>query len=43
MLEGVAGLPELNQPDVIHPEGYQIVIDTIYPYILEAIEAERAE
>jgi acyl-CoA thioesterase-1 len=45
MLEGVAGLPELNQPDVIHPtaEGYQIVLDTIYPYILEAIEAERAE
>lgn len=44
-LEGVAGVPELNQPDVIHPtaEGYQIVVETIYPYILEAIEVERAE
>ena len=38
-LEGVAGDPKLNQPDFIHPtaEGYKIVIETIYPYVLEAI------
>jgi len=38
-LEGVAGDPKLNQPDFIHPtaEGYTIVVETIYPYVLEAI------
>lgn len=43
-LDGVAGIPELNQPDVIHPtaEGYQIVVETIYPYVTEAIEAHRS-
>ena len=44
-LEGVAGRPHLNQADVIHPtpEGYKIVLETIYPYVLEGIEAHRAK
>ena len=38
-LEGVAANPNLNQPDGIHPtaEGYSIVVDTMEPYILEAL------
>lgn len=43
-LEGVAADPELNQPDGIHPtaEGYEIVLETVYPYVLEAIEDYEA-
>ena len=39
-LEGVGGKPELNQPDSIHPtaEGYTVVVETIYPYVLQAIQ-----
>lgn len=39
-LDGVAGVPELNQPDVIHPtaEGYDVVVETIYPHVVEAIK-----
>ncbi len=39
-LEGVAAEPTLNQADGIHPtaDGYQIVVDTVYPYVVEAIE-----
>lgn len=42
-LEGVAGKPSLNQPDSIHPtpEGYEIVAETVYPYVVEAIKAVR--
>ena len=38
-LEGVAGNPELNQRDNVHPNaaGYQVVADTVFPYVLEAI------
>ena len=38
-LEGVAGNPQLNQPDGIHPtaEGYRIVTANLYPYVREAI------
>ncbi len=34
-LEGVAGVPELNQPDRIHPtaEGYRAVVDHIGPQV----------
>jgi len=41
LLEGVAARPELNQSDGIHPtaEGYQVVADTLYPYVLEAIRS----
>jgi acyl-CoA thioesterase-1 len=39
-LEGVAGRDDLNQPDDIHPtaEGYTRIVDTIYPFVLNAIE-----
>lgn len=39
-LEGVAGDPKLNQADFIHPtaEGYTVVVETIYPYVLQVIE-----
>jgi acyl-CoA thioesterase-1 len=46
MLEGVAADPELNQSDFIHPnaEGYTVMVDHIYEYILQAIElAENRE
>ena len=37
-LQGVAGDPALNQGDGIHPiaEGYRIVADMVYPYVLKA-------
>ena len=42
-LEGVAGKASLNQPDAIHPtpEGYEIVAETVYPYVVKAIKAVR--
>ena len=38
-LDGVAADPNLNQADFIHPtaEGYAVVIETLYPYVVEAI------
>ena len=44
-LDGVAGVPKLNQPDGIHPtpEGYAVIVANIYPYILTAIEQHRAK
>jgi acyl-CoA thioesterase-1 len=40
-LDGVAGNLRLNQTDGIHPtaEGYKVIIEKIYPYVLEVIEA----
>ncbi len=40
LLEGVAGDPDLNLPDGIHPtaEGHQVVFKTIWPYLEELIE-----
>lgn len=37
-LQGVAGDPALNQGDGIHPvaEGYRIIADMMYPYVLQA-------
>ncbi|MGD9505272.1 MAG: arylesterase [Syntrophobacteraceae bacterium] len=42
-LEGVAGDPNLNQEDGIHPtaKGYAIITENIYPYVVKAI-GERA-
>lgn len=42
-LEGVAGVPSLNQPDGVHPtaEGYRVVAGTVYPYVLMAIEKAK--
>jgi acyl-CoA thioesterase I len=39
-LAGVAGDARLNRGDGIHPtaEGYRIVVETVYPFVLEAIE-----
>jgi acyl-CoA thioesterase-1 len=44
LLEGVAANPDLNQPDFIHPtaEGYTIVVDNLYPYVVQAIEQVQA-
>ena len=43
-LAGVGGKPELNQADGIHPtaEGYRIIVENIYPYIMEAIRMHRS-
>jgi acyl-CoA thioesterase-1 len=43
LLEGVAGRPELNQADGIHPTpaGYRIVVDNLYPYVLDAIKRHQ--
>lgn len=42
-LQGVAGDPRLNQADGIHPtpEGYGIVTENMYPYVLKAIKTWR--
>ena len=39
-LEGVAGNPQYNKPDGLHPtaEGYRRIVDHIYPHVLTAIE-----
>jgi acyl-CoA thioesterase I len=39
-LAGVAGVPGLNRADGIHPtaEGYRIVAETVYPFVVKAIE-----
>lgn len=43
-LAGVAGQPSLNQEDTIHPtaQGYKIVVDTVYPYVVQAIGRLRS-
>lgn len=43
-LEEVAAVPGLNQTDGIHPsaQGYQIITDNIYPYVIEAIRKHEA-
>jgi acyl-CoA thioesterase-1 len=40
LLEGVAGNPDLNLPDGIHPteEGHQIVFETVWPFIQSIID-----
>jgi acyl-CoA thioesterase-1 len=39
-LDGVAMKSELNQADGIHPnaDGYRVITENIYPFVLEAIE-----
>lgn len=41
LLAGVAGDSKLNQEDFIHPTaaGYTIVVETVYPYVVEALGA----
>jgi acyl-CoA thioesterase-1 len=42
-LQGVAGNPALNQGDGIHPvaEGYRIITDMIYPYVVPALASKQ--
>ena len=42
-LEGVAGDPAMTRLDGIHPnaKGYRIVVDTVYPYLLKAVESRK--
>jgi acyl-CoA thioesterase I len=44
-LTGVAANPDLNQADGIHPtaEGYRVVVDHIFPYVVEAIKAHKTK
>jgi acyl-CoA thioesterase-1 len=43
-LKDVAGETQLNQPDRIHPtvQGYRVITDNIYPYVIESIENHRS-
>ena len=42
-LQEVAGSPPHNQADAIHPTaaGHRIIVETVYPYVLQAIQARR--
>lgn len=44
LLQGVAGVPSLNEADGIHPtaEGYRVVAETVYPFVRSAIDRKRA-
>jgi len=41
-LQGIAGVPSLNQDDGIHPvaEGYRIITDMIYPYVVQVLSSK---
>jgi len=43
-LAGVGANSALNQSDGIHPtaDGYRIIVDNIYPYVVEAIQVHQA-
>jgi len=42
-LEGVAGRPELNQDDRLHPtaKGYARIVETVYPTVVAAVQRHR--
>jgi acyl-CoA thioesterase-1 len=44
-LESVAGRARFNQPDRLHPnsQGYERIVEDLYPYVLEAIERFRGK
>jgi acyl-CoA thioesterase I len=44
-LEGIAGNPELNLADGIHPnaKGYQIITASVYPHVLKAIHQRKGQ
>ena len=44
-LAGVGGNSTLNQADGIHPtaDGYRLIVENIYPYVVEAIEKHQAK
>ncbi|MDD2732739.1 MAG: arylesterase [Desulfuromonadaceae bacterium] len=41
-LQGIAGIPTLNQNDGIHPvaEGYRIITDMIFPYVVQVLTSK---
>lgn len=41
LLDGVAGVPDLNQDDRIHPtrEGHRVVARTVWPYLADALRS----
>lgn len=41
-LQGIAGIPSLNQDDGIHPvaEGYRIITDMIFPYVVQVLSSK---
>lgn len=43
-LDGVAGESHLNQADKLHPtaDGYARIVETVYPYVVKAIERHTA-
>lgn len=43
LLAEVAGQPALNLPDAIHPNpaGHRLVAQTVYPYVVKAIQAAK--
>ncbi len=45
LLEGVAGKPELNLADGIHPnaKGYKIIAASVYPLVLKAIHQRQSQ
>jgi len=42
-LAGVGANPRLNQTDGIHPtaEGYRVIVENIYPYVIKAIQIHK--
>ena len=44
-LEGVAMKPEMTISDGLHPnaEGYKIIVENIYPYVLEAVRRKQKQ
>jgi acyl-CoA thioesterase-1 len=44
-LTDVGGRSDLNQPDGIHPtaDGYRIIVDNIYSYVVEAIQKHQSQ
>lgn len=45
LLEGVAGKPELNLADGIHPnaKGYKIIAASVYPLVLKAVHQRQTQ
>lgn len=45
LLEGVAGKPELNLADGIHPnaKGYKIIAASVYPLVLKAVHERQTQ
>ncbi|MBY0420850.1 MAG: hypothetical protein K2Q06_01005, partial [Parvularculaceae bacterium] len=41
LLDGVAGRPELNQPDRLHanPAGVAVIVDRLAPVVAEAVQS----